>query len=292
MKDSEHISSLSYGYTAGASYRTSFTSHYTRSYLLTTVNSGGDGKGVLGSLTLGGYDKSRFVANDVSFDINSSTTADFVVQLASITAHPDAAVSNDSVPITNGPIYTFVNSAVPDMWLPDTVCAGFASVLGLIYDSAQNTYVINSSSVPGDDQIEYDLTFSFLSNDSRAVDIIIPYASFDLSSKPDPHNELNRTRYFPLRNATDNVYTLGRAFLQETYIIVDHERGNFSLHQAHFDVQKDIVAIEPITGQNPPTNNTNTGSSSTSLVSHRSTWIGSVAGALVIFTFIVIMMYV
>lgn len=49
------------------------------------------------------------------------------------------------------------------------------------------------------------------------VDIVLPYASFDLlASYP---MVLNATRYFPLQRATnESQYTLGRAFLQEAYV--------------------------------------------------------------------------
>lgn len=55
----------------------------------------------------------------------------------------------------------------------------------------------------------------------------------------------NATSYFPIRRAAnDSQYTLGRAFLQEAYVVADYERSNFSIHQVVFDSQaQNIVAI-------------------------------------------------
>lgn len=67
-----------------------------------------------------------------------------------------------------------------------------------------------------------------------------PYAAFDLElSYPYPHLNATQasppTNYFPLRKAANATqYTLGRSFLQETYLIVDYERNNFSISQAAF----------------------------------------------------------
>ncbi|CAD6591030.1 MAG: hypothetical protein ASARMPREDX12_004894 [Alectoria sarmentosa] len=52
--------------------------------------------------------------------------------------------------------------------------------------------------------------------------------------------------YFPLRQAVnESQYTLGRAFLQEAYVIVDYERSNFSVSQCRFEdgISTDLVAI-------------------------------------------------
>src|ERR1019366_4883174 len=59
----------------------------------------------------------------------------------------------------------------------------------------------------------------------------------------------NSSRYFPLkRAANDSQTTLGRAFLQEAYLIVDYERSNFSLYQRNWDAnsQPNIQTIYTI----------------------------------------------
>lgn len=48
----------------------------------------------------------------------------------------------------------------------------------------------------------------------RTVDIVLPYASFDMLVKPPAAESANR--FFPLRRAIDkSQYTLGRTFMQE-----------------------------------------------------------------------------
>lgn len=71
------------------------------------------------------------------------------------------------------------------------------------------------------------------------------YESFDLMAEYPIVN--NQTRYFPLRQAqNDTQYTLGRAFLQDAYVIADYDRSNFSVSQAVFpngSNTQQIVAI-------------------------------------------------
>lgn len=66
LKDQGLIPSLSFGYTAGAPYR--FTS-----------------VGIKASLTLGGYDQSRLIPNNVSFTFASDNERDLVVSIEKIT---------------------------------------------------------------------------------------------------------------------------------------------------------------------------------------------------------------
>lgn len=93
----------------------------------------------------------------------------------------------------------------------------FENELGLVWDSSTNLY-------PVDEGLHQHLlgvnpTFKFVignnESSSQAVDIIMPYASFDLVAKPPLLP--NTTMLFPLRRAQNETqYTLGRTFLQET----------------------------------------------------------------------------
>jgi hypothetical protein len=66
----------------------------------------------------------------------------------------------------------------------------------------------------------------------------LSYASFELKlTKEYPDNNMWR-RYFPVRPATQpSQYTLGRAFLQEIYLIANFESRNFSLSMRNFESQ-------------------------------------------------------
>jgi hypothetical protein len=69
------------------------------------------------------------------------------------------------------------------------------------------------------------------------VNITLPYDAFDLQLSypylPNTTYADPSKYYFPLRQAANETqYVLGRAFLQEAYLITDYERNNFSIHQA------------------------------------------------------------
>jgi hypothetical protein len=79
-----------------------------------------------------------------------------------------------------------------------------------------------------------------------------------------PSNLRGCDEYFPIRRAAnDTHYTLGRAFLQDTYVIADYKRTNFSVHQAVFENPMPAQEILPI--RSPPnvtrSNSTTSGSS-------------------------------
>jgi hypothetical protein len=136
---------------------------------------------------------------------------------------------------------------VPHLWLPREVCDRFESMFGLRYDNASDLYLVN-------DTIHAELlarnliiTFGLGASTDPAgrVNVALPYAAFDLQASYPIYQE--PTNYFPIRRATESQYTLGRTFMQEAYIVVDHERGNFSVHQATFPPsnEQNIVAIYP-----------------------------------------------
>jgi hypothetical protein len=82
----------------------------------------------------------------------------------------------------------------------------------------------------------------------RSVNITMPYSSFDLEIGYPYVPVGGSRRYFPIRRADgEEQYILGRAFLQNAYLVVDYDRGSFSVSQAILSdtssVMKDIVAI-------------------------------------------------
>ena len=150
-----------------------------------------------------------------------------------------------------------LDSSTPYLWLPESVCNQFEKHLGLVYDQNIDLYTFGNKSSQQETLAKQNLTFDFTISDlpdsANTVSLTLPYAAFDLQlSYPFPH--LNATessdpvKYFPLRKASnDSQYTLGRAFLQETYLLVDYERNNFSVFQAKFPantlVQTHIIDI-------------------------------------------------
>ncbi|KAK4889706.1 hypothetical protein LTR27_011507 [Elasticomyces elasticus] len=104
------VPSMSWGYTAGAYYRNA---------------------SAFGSLTLGGYDSSRFTPNNASFDLRNSTSRDLLLILDSVSYN-----STDSQPLLlSAPIDVFIDSLVTELYLPVSVCQAFETAFGLQWDS-------------------------------------------------------------------------------------------------------------------------------------------------------------
>jgi hypothetical protein len=234
------IPSHSYGYTAGASYRRPL-SHSPLIILMRCSEL----KGVLNSLTLGGYDANRFVPHNVSFTLNPSKEPQAFVNSISVVS---AGTSNNwttavSLLETADDVSAIIDSSTPFLWLPVTACDRFAEALGLTYNSTLNLYTFDANPSQHDVLVNSQLSFNFILSDfssaTEMVNIILPYAAFDLeliypaipnTNYGDPDSS---KYYFPLRQASNAAqYTIGRAFLQEAYLITDYERNIFSVHQA------------------------------------------------------------
>lgn len=137
-----------------------------------------------------------------------------------------------------------IDSSTPFLWLPESVCLQFEKALGLTYDDKVQLYTFSNNPSQHETLVEWNLIFQFsvadLPGPSKSVSLSLPYAALDLELSY-PYPGLNATQastptnYFPLRKAANaSQYTIGRSFLQETYLIVDYERNNFSISQATF----------------------------------------------------------
>ncbi|KAI4088500.1 MAG: hypothetical protein LQ344_006014 [Seirophora lacunosa] len=246
LKQERKIPSISYAYTAGARYRLKQA-----------------------SLTLGGSDWSRFVSSNLTFDFADDVSRDLVVGIQSIT------VSGSDQALLPTPILSFVDATVSQIWLPLEACKVFEKVFGLAFDEASGLYLVNEtlhqSLLARNSTLVFTLGADSLS--TAVVNITLPYAAFDLQLSLYP-NAPNATRYFPLRRAAnESQYTLGRTFLQETYLIADYERSQFSINQGRFveSLSADIRAISSPDTTNrtigpDPNTNSSTGHVSSKLI--------------------------
>lgn len=193
LKQKSMIPSLSWSYTAGNQYR---------------LNK------VLGSLTLGGYDASRFVPNNLTFAFNEVDARDLVVDIERIVL----STSNATMPLLTNSIPAFVDSTVPYFYLPLSVCQAFESAFGITWDDSVQAYLVNATLHAQLQAQNATVTFSLGdSSFEQSVNISLPYAAFDLTA--DYPLLSSSSGYFPLMRATnESQYTLGRAFLQEAYI--------------------------------------------------------------------------
>ena len=187
---------------------------------------------VLGSLTLGGYDASRFMPNNLTFPFDADDSRRLTLGLQSVTV--SNTLQGALTPLSQGALF-MIDSSVPDIWLPMSACQLFEQAFGLNYDPLTDLYLVNDSIHGQLQQKEPTVTFKLgvMESEGPSVDITLPYGAFDLQASSPIYP--NATNYFPLRRAANETQqTLGRAFLQEVYIIVDYERSNFSVHQAIF----------------------------------------------------------
>ena len=217
---------MSWGYTAGASYRDDPT---------------------FGSLVLGGYDESRFTPNNVTFAFAADFSRDLTVNLRSISYD-----TLGSSPLLTESIPVFINSVVTHLWLPIEVCQRFEEVFNLTWSDAEQLYLLDDEARKRLSILNptFTLTLGHQEADGDTVEVALPYGAFDLRGDPpftDPPS-----RYFPLKRAERaEQYTLGRVFLQGAYIVTDYERQSFSVSQALFpDASKTsnttLVGIAPL----------------------------------------------
>ena len=209
-------------------------------------------KQVDATLTLGGYDQSRFAPNNISFNFAPDISRDLVVGLQSI-QFTDQKSTKDLLP--GGGIFTFIDSTIPHIWLPFDACQAFEKAFGITYDTTTDLYLVSDSQHNALKAQNASVAF-LLGNDVRGgqtVNITLPYSSFDLQLTQYYPGINQTTQYFPLRRAAnDSQFTLGRTFLQEAYITVDYERLNFSVSSALFrnNVPEQIIGIPSINSTN------------------------------------------
>ena len=196
LKASGHIPSLSYAYSAGAWYRK-----------------------VLGSLILGGYDKVRLMPDQLSLPISKNANRDLVVVLESVSLS-DSAGSVKT--LHSVPFEVFIDSTIPQLWLPEEVCSKFEDAFGLSWNSTVGGYLINDTHHESLRQENANVIFHLGNDESgeTTINITLPYSAFDLElSLPFVST---KQYYFPLHRAAKGTqYVLGRTFLQEAYVSYD-----------------------------------------------------------------------
>jgi hypothetical protein len=223
------IPSRSYGYNGGAKYRLN---------------------GVLGSLTLGGYDDSLYDPNEnLTTGFYFDQTRDLTVGLQAIRS----TTSSGNTSLLPTPDLYLIDSTVSQNYLAKDACAAFEKAFGLELNEETGLYLLNGSQHTKLAALNPNITFTLgaLATGGATIDITFPYAAFDLNVSY-PYND---SYYFPIVPATNSTQnTLGRQFLQEAYITVDYERGNFSVFPRKWSLntQKHIVSITP------PANSTET----------------------------------
>ncbi|KAF1976707.1 acid protease [Bimuria novae-zelandiae CBS 107.79] len=232
LKEAGGIPSRSFGYTAGAPYRSTK---------------------VPASLTLGGYDAGRATEN-LKISLNDDDDRPLTIAVQKI-AVSNSFQDDGELPIT--PFLIPIDSSVPDLWLPKSICDQFESAFGLQYNDLTNRYILESKNHTFLQKNDPVLNFTIGSQltDGPNITIQLPYAAFDLQAGlPIFADTLN---YFPIRRAAnESQYMMGRVFLQEAYLTVDYERNYFNVSQANYTLPTPEVKIQGIEPTDMPFNTT------------------------------------
>jgi hypothetical protein len=219
--------------------------------------------GVVASLTLGGYDTLRFEPHDVKFSLDPVMRIP-VVRLRGVTAQvptiEDAPAKNWSstahpLVTMDDSIIAIIDTSTPFLWLPTEVCERFAEALNLKWSEELGVYIFKDGAQykawQGDSPLSFTFTLSSYHNADNfgeplnapgVVNITFPSAAFAQVLRYPFRNVIQwgetSVPYFPLKRSTPEVngnqYIIGRAFMQEAYMITSYDRSTFSLHQAKF----------------------------------------------------------
>lgn len=167
----------------------------------------------------------------------SSQNTSLAVGVNSILYKPDQNVEANTLSFTRRGFPATIDSTFPYLILPDDIIDNFVSNFSLGYDQNSKLFTVNASSHANNLRLNAEVIMKIsASADTDSNDfasIILPYAAFDLQG--DFPLFSNQTSYFPIRRSENGQFILGRAFLQETYIIVDYEHQNFTVAPAVFE---------------------------------------------------------
>ncbi|KAF2733622.1 acid protease [Polyplosphaeria fusca] len=277
LRHQNSIPSVSWSYTAGAPYR---------------LNK------VFGSLVLGGFDRARYhvpstTSPNLTFPFYADVARDLLVGITSISTS-NTTSSSSSTPLLKDGIYALIDSTLPHLWLPESVCEAFEKAFGLSWNSTSELYLIDSKKHQELTKLNPSITIT-LSPEAQGpapentVSIELPYSAFSLNSSwPHPPSY-----YFPLKRAVDDTqYTLGRAFLQEAYVIADYERSNFSVWPCSWDSNTNIENIVAIRSVNETSGEAKGEQAKKGLATGASAGIAVGIGLLIVVSLIVIFLYV
>ena len=171
--------------------------------------------------------------NNVSFDLVPDISRDLIVNLLSITS---TAENDSTISLLLNSVLTFIDSTISFIYLSHKACQAFETAFDLIYNRITRLYAINDTLHQSLSVRNPTFTFQIANSQTKesTVDIVLPYASFDLLAS---YPSFNATRYFSLKRAeNESQYILNRTFLQEAYIPIGLE----SLHRRNLTSSSQI----------------------------------------------------
>lgn len=146
----------------------------------------------------------------------------FVVELTAITTTiqplTGAFTSPTNTDLMQKTISLAIDSTVPYLYLPQEICALFEEAFGLVWVSSSNRYIANLTAQPALQKLNPNITFTLANPQGETLNITFPYSAFNITIQPNKTNP-DTILSFPLKRAfNDTQYTLGRTFLQESYV--------------------------------------------------------------------------
>lgn len=221
------------------------------------------------SLTLGGYDEKRLRPHNTIFPLNSSTNELEVTIEKITTSVTDSKKAPTewpaaSVLLTNSSEKTgaLIDSSTPFLWLPLAMCEKFQQAFNLTFNDTFGLYFFNDNDALERYRAAPDLTLNFSLSSAESVgssegepetititlsanafiqELRYPYPNVEGGPDATP------MPYFPLKRQKDGGrVVIGRAFMQEAYLITNYETGTFSVHQAEFPDDPLATSIKAI----------------------------------------------
>jgi hypothetical protein len=172
-----------------------------------------------GSLTFGGYDALRGNKHDVmTVPLGVENNRDLLVKIKDIKI--SSGVESTTI-VADLPINAFIDSVIPEIWLPTASCASFESAFGLTWNEDLSMYLVNDTQekhlVSQNPTVTFSLGAATSEDSFASTQITFPYRAFDqIASYPLVGAAQGAVRYFPLKRAVhEDQITLGRTFLQE-----------------------------------------------------------------------------
>jgi hypothetical protein len=200
-----------------------------------------------GSLVLGGYDVSRFNHSTTVTTVGHGMNWNLMTGLDGITINDPAQPAK----LLNLHLPVDLDFSRPYLELPSEACRQFENAFGLKWSEDDGLYTVDD--VKHNEFVARNVSLSFtIQGDSGKQDFVVPYKSLVLTATF-PKVAQNM-RYFALQRSPMPLRgSLGRAFLQETYItavLQDAPRGMyFNLSQARYSPNTPSHIVEIVSAK-------------------------------------------
>ena len=121
-----------------------------------------------------------FEFNEVTYTFNADSSFYLTVNIDAIMFSGDSGNKT----LSPEPFSTCVDSTVPFLYLPTSVCQRFEEAFGLTYDNISELYLVNDTLHSQLLAESANVTFSLTNTTGETgIDIVLPYQAFDLMAE-------------------------------------------------------------------------------------------------------------